>query len=352
MSRLRVLGVNLAILLVGVLAIEGVFGSWIRDQRIRNLNLVTDRHYLHDVSSLYDRAERAAYRRDEYGLRGPYESPATIDILTMGGSTTDQKYLSEGETWQDVMRERFARDGLDVSVVNAGVDGHSTLGHLRSFDWWFPAIPQLAPKYVLLFVGVNDVHIESQAEYDAIEGTGEPSLSERIRDNSGLYYAYRTLRGMRRARLRGVGHQRIDFAEVVWVDAPLRERHAERSLKRRLQFAQRLRALAARTREIRAEPIFVTQRMRSSKWRDGVLVGREGEPTNGVDLGIVTGMFNEVTMKVCRAEQAVCVDLATDMQHAFDDGDFYDFIHTTPSGAAKIGEYLHRSLRDRLELGS
>ncbi len=126
---MRLIAFNLMMAALGVIALELVFGSWIRDNRVQNLNLIVDRVYVHDVSSLYDDKGRGVvYRRDEFGLRGRYPSPSEIDILTIGGSTTDQKYTTEGETWQDVLRERFAWGRL-----YAGKRAHELISILRAW---------------------------------------------------------------------------------------------------------------------------------------------------------------------------------------------------------------------------
>ena len=39
------------------------------------------------------------YKRDPHGLRGAYRgNPAVIDVLVMGGSTTDERFLHNRET--------------------------------------------------------------------------------------------------------------------------------------------------------------------------------------------------------------------------------------------------------------
>jgi hypothetical protein len=136
----RVLAFNIVLLGVGVIVLELVFGSWFHPNPIKRLNLVRDyqRHY--DATLLYAGATDIMYTRDEWGLRGRYPALNDIDIVTLGGSATDQRYISDGKTWQDVMAREFAREGRHVSVVNAGVDGQSTLGHIKDFDWWFPTI--------------------------------------------------------------------------------------------------------------------------------------------------------------------------------------------------------------------
>ena len=63
-------------------------------------------------------------------------------------------------------------------------------------------------------------------------------------------------------------------------------------------------------------------------------------------MSITAGLYNRETMEGCEQERAICIDLARDMRNAFEDSDFYDFVHTTPSGAAKIGGYLYGQLKD------
>ena len=50
------------------------------------------------------------------------------------------------------------------------------------------------------------------------------------------------------------------------------------------------------------------------------------------------GLLNEQMLATCRNVEAICLDLAGEL--SFGPGDFYDIIHYTPAGAAKIGRYL------------
>ena len=87
------------------------------------------------------------YSRDKYGFRGKYLNPQSIDILSIGGSPTDQRYISEGYTFEDIMHDQFKKINKNVYIVNAGIDGQSTYGHIKNFDLWFPYIPNLKVKY-------------------------------------------------------------------------------------------------------------------------------------------------------------------------------------------------------------
>jgi hypothetical protein len=79
----------------------------------------------------------------------------------VGGSTTNLKYINDGETWQDIIQNKFKETGKDVVLANAGIEGASTISHIKSFDWWFPAIPGLNPEYIIFYVGINDILLNS-----------------------------------------------------------------------------------------------------------------------------------------------------------------------------------------------
>ena len=79
-----------AILALGLLLLEAIFGSWVRPNYVAQLNLPRGLRVSFDVTDLYIwKRSHVTYSRDEYGLRGSFENPSAIDILTVGGSTTD-----------------------------------------------------------------------------------------------------------------------------------------------------------------------------------------------------------------------------------------------------------------------
>ena len=148
--------VNLGFLAAFAVVIELIFGSIFFGENYGIL--VVDRN----VSRRFDATERygggvTEYRRDEHGLRGNYPDPSKIDILTIGGSTTNEILLDEGKTWSDRLGQEFAKANRPMVVVNAGVDGQSTVGHLKIFELWFPKIPNFRPRYILAYIGINDL---------------------------------------------------------------------------------------------------------------------------------------------------------------------------------------------------
>jgi len=348
---LAVLAVNLLLLAAGVVAVELIFGGWLDPRRLNRLNILKDRVYRHDVSSLYPAADPVVtYTRDKYGLRGAYGSPGDIRILTVGGSTTDQRHIGDGETWQDALQKNFERAGMRVPVANAGIDGQSTFGHIANFKWWFPDIPGLAPEFILFYVGLNDYHKDVADRFDRYVSEGDnPGIAERIRDNSAVWHLLKTLQGTYKAMIVSkIGHQRVNFGALKWTRDPLQSDYG--FMAPRLEaYAGRLRLLADLTRQAGAIPIFVSQPSRHYRLTAQGIEGQpeltsvDGRRINGVDFYHVMRKIDGVAAAVAKEKGALFVDLAA--RGGWEDADYYDLVHMTPRGAAKVGAFLYEALK-------
>ena len=168
---LSIVAVNLGLLLVFALAAEIVFGTWFSSDPLDQLGLPRDQAVTVQAGSLYDGGRDFVYRRDHWGFRGAGLDPAKVTILTVGGSTTNQLYLPEDATWQAVMERELKAQGREAVVANAGIDGQSTVGHLRAMSDWFPHVPGLKPRFILFYVGVNDVHLGGSS-VDSLKHSG------------------------------------------------------------------------------------------------------------------------------------------------------------------------------------
>jgi len=165
-----------------------VFGNWFSPNKLNNLNIRKNQTKIFKLRNIYEwDTDKIVYKRDEWGFRGEYPDLNSIDILTIGGSTTDQRYISEGYTFQDVLHKEFKKNGEDIFVVNAGIDGHSTVGHIKNFDWWFPKIPNLNVKYFLFYVGVNDFHKDPYDIYQELSKKSTNSIRYAIKSNSAIH---------------------------------------------------------------------------------------------------------------------------------------------------------------------
>ena len=344
---LRIILINLAFLFVGLFFVELFMGGWIFGQNFGTLVIPKDfkRHY--DVRELYG-GNTSKYVRDKHGLRGYYKDVSKIDILTIGGSTTNEIFVSEGETWSDQLRAAFRKSGRDLVVVNAGVDGQSTIGHLKNFDLWFPKIPNLGARYILVYIGINDHGVMVTGYHGKQDDMEAPrrKIKRYILNNSVLYTLFRNLRGIWRAKKANLIHNSKNYDGTNW-QLPEKQPSMDETVLRLgpalPEYKKRLQKLIKRINTFGAIPIIVTQHRGEYRIRDGKVWGRLLED-GSIDTGAydVLSVLSVATMATCNKAGAVCIDLANEL--FFVDGDHYDGLHTTPIGSKKIGQYLFKKL--------
>lgn len=332
---LSVLAVNLGLLLVMAVVAELAFGTWFSKDPLDQLGLVRGATTTVPAGALYDGGQDVLYRRDRWGFRGAGIEPSQVTILTVGGSTTNQLYLPEDATWQAVMERELKAKGRDAVIANAGIDGQSTIGHLRAMEDWFPNVPGLKPKFVVFYVGLNDVH----ADGGAVDALQHASKVKWFRQHSALWQAGTKLMGAFNARRARLNHQRVDFAGAQWTDKPEQPDWKPEGYRTIDAYQDRLRRLAERAHAMGAVPVFVTQTRADFKLADGKVLGMvEGDGLNGIDHYRRLTAFNRATREVCEERGLLCLDLAREV--TFEAGDFYDYLHNTPQGAARIGRWL------------
>lgn len=350
----KIIGINLAFLLVVAIVAELIFGGWI-GTNYGTLVIPKDFKRRFDVSNLYDPGTpdgMIVFHRDSNGFRGEYDDPSKIDILTIGGSTTNEIFVGDGYTWSDMLAKAFAENGKDVTVVNAGVDGQTSVGNTKNFELWFPLVPNLKAKYVLVYGGINDMALlktDAMSKQDRMSESRR-SVKQYLINNSALYSMFRNVRGIIRAREADLIHTHQSYDGTDWTApaaqpdiAALEEQWAPELEA----YERRLRELIDAIRAFGAKPILATQHMAAYRVRDGKVYGVP-RPDGSVDVGDYARLtaVNNRTMRVCKDVGAICIDVARGVQ--FEDGDSYDGLHTTPSGSAKVARFMYSRLKDVL----
>ncbi|MGK0388050.1 MAG: hypothetical protein ACI94Y_000778 [Maribacter sp.] len=353
---LKIIFINGLLLFIGCLFIELILGGWFSNSnKLNNLNLIRDKEYTYLVDVSTHSSIEINYSRDKYGLRGKstFNTPEKIDILTIGGSTTDQRHVSDGQTWQDILENCLKKDKRDLLVSNAGVDGQSTFGHIKNFEAWFNNIPNLKPKYILLYVGINDFYrITENGKYDDL--LGEHHLKSIIKTNSVFYNLWRTVQGVLRSNKYNLTHSRIDFSQLKYTSNSIGTKELYDLYEKNLEgFEKRLFMLKDYTESLGAKPVFITQPSMRYKWnQEGQLTGVSdtsfinGYSYNGVDYYNLLHQLNESIRKVAN-DESIVVELTT--YPMWKEEDFYDFIHYTPKGSEKVGVEIYNQIKDNLE---
>ena len=142
-------------LLEVLLRIYNPFQSRIKGNRIV---LVTNKQY-HIRNNIIPSLEPVVtVTRNSLGFRGP-DPPANLaddlSIVTIGGSTTKCFFLSDDKTWTARLADLLLPSVPKLWVNNAGLDGHSTYGHLVLLE---DHVRNIHPKVAIFLIhSANDV---------------------------------------------------------------------------------------------------------------------------------------------------------------------------------------------------
>lgn len=257
-NYLKIAGVNIAILLVGLVIVELMFGTWFSSTHAlyqftkpRNVNL-------DQPTVLPTGRPRVRYIRDSFGFRGLDAKVSEIDIITVGGSTTDQRLLDEVETYQEEMKRQSLKAGKRLVIANAGIDGQTTIGHIHNFSSWFNKIPNLKTRFVLYYIGINDLLRLDDDMDEVFDGTAPRSRLLQaqlwVRDKSILYQTYIVFKQRSSRENHG---SFMDVRNFAIGDNLVKEGNLDQNLlaelkKRTEPLVGRVAKLAALTREINA----------------------------------------------------------------------------------------------------
>jgi lysophospholipase L1-like esterase len=299
------------------------------------------------------------FSRNSLGFRGP-EPPRdfadSLTLLAVGGSTTECWYLSDGKDWPAVLGRRLAERFSDAWVNNAGMEGHSTFGHLLLLDQW---IVKLRPKIVLFLVGINDVEREDLKAGDRALAAGEPAdrwdaLVGAAARHSAVVATLVNLGRSRRAERLNLTHGDVRLRRLP--PLPLKPEQRRNTLLLHEQryvpgFRQRVERLLAASRAGGIEPVLVTQ---------PALYGEGLDDVTGVDLAKVTvdndpehllngslawrvlELYNDTSRAIGREQGVFVVDLARRLPKS--SRYFYDFVHLTNEGAEAVGDLVAQEL--------
>jgi len=362
---------NVGLLLLALFSAELVFGSWFRAPALWQLSIYKNVNWTIPVKEIYGRNEPIAYNRDYFGLRGNHGTPGAVNILTIGGSTTDERKIDNRETWPRILQTCLRGRGVAATLANAGVAGQSTRGHILNFKYWLNHIPNLKPKYTVAFIGFNDRSIDHRQPFeDPRYYTEFPTapgridvLIEWIKINSAVYALWRAVRGNLRAIVIGIhpaflkkpagpafhGETQRDkmtrkYGSNSKAASLVRGSATHKSLVVEYTgrhgpalnaYRVRLSALNEEIRKFGSTPIFISQGNGGYRFSDNRVTG-------SAEAFIEVDAWNAVFKDHCRKTNTFCVDLAGTL--SFGDGDLYDPVHTTPQGSKRIGKAICEAL--------
>ena len=355
---------NISGLFIIIIVVELLLGSWFKDS--------LDCRYLH-CNAKYNFNHRlfgykylANYTSDKYGLRGNHSNPNQINILVVGGSTTDQRYIDDKDTWDALLEKKVAKKkGSSFFIANAGLTGQSTTGHIWNFENWFNKIPNLKPDYIFFYIGLNDVIPKADSgRYDNIRKNYIDNIYSVFFNNSAIYFLFRNIKGIILAyKFDAIGVDRttgnLKYSNIIqspnWesynseINLALYEDYLENI------FFKKIKILINKTEKMGAEPIFITQR--SAKWKylsNKIAVlpkkitftwkGNLYEWTSK-DYAYAEYLISKKLIKYCKDYNLKCFNGHSNLD--INDKNTYDYIHAMPNGSTEIANKMFKFMEEQ-----
>jgi len=351
---LSLLGCLIAlVLLEGLLRIYNPIDLRVRGDKIV---LPINRNYRYKNDTIPGLDKVIVHRKNSLGFRGeepPIDFMKYLTIITIGGSTTECSQISDGKTWPDILCNKLKKQFNYLWLNNAGLDGHSTFGHIVLMGDY---IVKIKPKVVLFLIGMNDVGYDCETDYD-VEYLGKISFNslkgfyKSLSAHSellslGLNY-YRYLK----ANLRGLSaDDMIDLAateQLNLTDSYCEEIMRLYKLKYIPQFKARVKELVNISKQNGIVPVLITQPLLWGDIIDSVTNINLAKVKVDMDMSgklkwEILELYNDVIREVAIQENILVIDLAKRMpkNSIF----FYDGIHVTNKGAEKEAEIIYADL--------
>lgn len=320
---------------------------------------VLKRYVIDNASN--DKLDRTIiHTTNSLGFRGaepPADPDSVLTIMTIGGSTTECVYLSDGHSWTDVLGQELGKSFHPFWINNAGLDGHSTFGHLVLLD--SIARMRAKPKVALFLIGINDVGHDAPTALDTTLyrrysvrelWRGAVTHSELLALGVDIYrYRQARRQGLIQGEAFSMKDRQIDLRtserrEVSESEgARLVELHREHYVP---AYAERVNQLVQRSRANGIEPILITQPLLLGPAVDDVTGVKLGElawgETNGAVIWQVLELYNDAVRSEGKQEGVLVVDLARQLPKS--SRYFYDYVHYTNAGAALAARIIYRDV--------
>ena len=354
MRRVAIVATQLAL---GILVAEALLHVWNPIPfRVKGNHIVLRRHDTNEFrnpgSGKLDAHVR--YHTNALGFRGPEAPRDLVDrlsVLTVGGSTTGCFLLNDGDTWPDHLAAQLGPAFPRLWLNNAGLDGQSTYGHLTLMRDY---VVHIRPKVVIFLIGINDVALSASNWFDArvtdqVVGRRELAVDWLVTHSELAALAQNAWRASR-ARAYGLTQAEPNYFALKEVerDDAAAEQQARAAVP---AFASRVGELIGVSRSQGIVPVLVTQ---------PALYGDGRDPSTGIDFSRrrvneigggdvawrMLEFYNAATRTAGADAHVLVIDVARELPK--DSRYFYDFVHFSKAGAAKVGDIVYAHLRPAL----
>ena len=349
---IKIISLNIFSFLFFFCLIEIFFGRWHKNflgnkEYVQIPNLIKDTKLKFNVKWMYSQSKPyyVLYTRDKLGYRSRDSLSKKPIILTIGGSTTDNRYVSDGHTWQD----KLDLINPKYDFINGGVDGQSSYGHLESIKTWHSKyLDEKDVDTIIFYIGINDLKLLSDNidDYDYAQSKKQ-YIKNVLKDNSFFTQRFFELRNKinfyfdsnqkNNNLLTTHKPRKIDFKkkglifklnkELEILNYPLYEKiFSELIIETKKNFPNSM-------------IIMIQQQIPGCKFIDNKS-GYDRHPKFGYCLNL---------LKTFRLQEKIIDKYSINknlkiyqmyLKDIIQDNDVYDYVHTNKSGSNKIASYI------------
>lgn len=283
------------------------------------------------------------FSTNKWGVRGdavPNNWQQADTIIAIGGSTTIDYFLDDDNTWTAQLQDNLNVVNPDIWIGNAGLDGHTTRGHLVVMK---EVVENIKPDAVMFLVGINDLGLSLRENFQS----SFDNARNKWYFSSQLYRLYWTFRQVNGGAVlvQERGHQEINSTELLTQEPTSLPYDLRDILPSLIEYRENLESLLVMARNSDIEVLFFTQpilfednaywsqRAGTSYW-----ITDQKYTISAATYRRMLDLFNAELLDFCQTHDVPCYDLASDISG--NNAYFYDIVHFTDLGAAMIGEVL------------
>ena len=304
---------------------------------------------IYDASSLYsdNKTHLISYKRDKECYRSKNKINENKIVLTIGGSTTDQRFINEGETFQDLLDVYF---NGKYDFINGGVDGQSSIGHLFSIkNWHSKALKDINQQVsdVIYYIGINDLGLTYLNESELNK---QVKLSRIIKDylvnNSYIYSQIKNIY-FSKSLPKTFGILAAHGKKFVPLEIPKKGEVSIKILDIN-GYSNLINDLLKATKESfpNTRIHIVQQQVPACKFENSnIFYDRHPNEFKDIckNIGQVYLSINHAVNKSKYSQFTTIYPMY--LESPIEDKGFYDFAHTNNLGSMQIAQYLYRELK-------
>jgi hypothetical protein len=327
-DKIKILLINIIIFILLYVILEILSGDLIFNSKLNCSYINCNANYNYKSSLYSDHPIKINYKRDQYGFRGRFKPIDNLDIVVLGGSTTDERYLNLEDTWTENLEYLFKSKGVNIDIVNAGIDGQSTIGHVWNFENWFNKLNNLRVKYFFYYIGINE-NVKHDLQFEKEQGLKQ-KIKLIVQKNNGItsrLYKFFFLENFVLDEL-NVGHKKR-----LPVYYEINNSNHGYNKDYESQLISRLDNLVSLSLSFKSKPLFITQRTLRWKKEDDRIFS-----IDSINYYEREKFISDIIIKFCNNKNIFCIDGFNNFDLNIEDT--YDLIHLSTKGSLKLSKKI------------